>query len=515
MFRIILKKPIFSCSLLCLLLSLATGIFFSNGLFSVSAAYYVLLSSIIIFCNINLLQKLESAIICLVFFLFFLLLKNNLILLLGEISAVFLVWWHRRQQEDAFAFLVIAVGFLFHLFYIQKIPVDYHQHDFNGIKAYMSVITQNGFNLFRFDPWYMYYFFHQPLHFLMMGYIYAAEYQLWGSNIIAKETLQYLSLFYVTTSSIVASGIFKELSLRKMTFYACLLLFTFNPTLFLFSGYVSDDTPVFFWTILFIYFILRWYKSDDIHYIVYAALCFGLGTLTKLSILIVVPAVALLFIHKLFTTSVLSTTLKALSLFTIIAVPLSLFWIIRNHILFDMQFYNIPDTSPWGQSFKYQTFGERIGNFSHIFEPFINAPLISDNNMFLALIKTELFGEWDLSINHPFLFIFGFVFYVLNLFIKLFAWISGSAVIAHFCRKKETFVVLFFALIYFITWGYSFKYAMDYPFVCSTDYRLFATLILPEVILLGKITYNNHSKLFLTMGIIYTFLSCFIYTFSL
>ena len=112
---------------------------------------------------------------------------------------------------------------------------------------------------------------------------------------------QYLSLFYVTTASVFAAFILRELRLPQKIFYAGILLFMFNPTLFLFSGYISDDTPAMMWSIIAVYFLFRWYKTEKSLYILAAAAGFGFGVLTKLSVLMAVPAIISLFLCKIST----------------------------------------------------------------------------------------------------------------------------------------------------------------------------------------------------------------------
>ena len=208
------------------------------------------------------------------------------------------------------------------------------------------------------------------------------------------------------------AAILKELKLSSSLYLLALLLLGFNPTLFLFSGYISDDTLILFWGCCVIYFALKWFNQEKTSYIVACALCFALGVLTKLSLLILVPALSFMFIYKLYRKQFARSIWLDLNLFIIITVPLALSWIVRNHILFDMQFYNVPDTSPNGQNFYYLTFSERILDFTQLLSPFIQAPTIVDANMWLALIKTEHFGEWNLALTHTFLLYPALVLYL-------------------------------------------------------------------------------------------------------
>lgn len=493
-----------------MLLFLSAGIFFNSIWYD--AVPYLLLFSFFIFCCSSFSERLILILLCLFGAgLFVLCNEETIYLLLSELFALTYIRYKNKTHPQITFFFIIAMGFIAHLYYIQKAPIDVHQHDLSGILFYIKMITHNGINFFDFNPWQMYYLFHQPLHFLIAGYLYFFALSLWNSGIVAQECLQYLSLFYVTSSCLFAGAIFKRLSFSSRILSAALLLFTFNPTLFLFSGYISNDVAVLFWTLSCFYFLICWHQQSDMKNIVFAAVCFGLGILSKLSILLITPAICLLFLHKLITHKFRQEACKQICVFVIIAVPLSLIWIVRNHILFDMPFYNIPDTSPAGQNFKYLTFWERISHFSSLWHPFINAPDIAEPNIWLALIKTELFGEWDLSLTHRAIFVPAFILYIANIFFKILSCLGGIKNLINY--RKSTFLLYFFSLIYFIIWIYSFKYAMDYPYICSTDYRLFATLIIPEIIILISLT-KKKDAIVLSIASLYTCLSCFIYIFG-
>jgi 4-amino-4-deoxy-L-arabinose transferase-like glycosyltransferase len=360
----------------------------------------------------------------------------------------------------------------------------------------------------------MYYLFHQPLHFITAAYILRFEYLLSLSNHIALEGLQYLSLFYVSATTILFLLILRELKIRTLTLYSLLIFFTFNPTLTLFSGYISDDTSVLFWSILVIYFIIKWYKKDNLKYLCFAAISLGLGTLTKLSILMLTPAISFLFLCKFLSTKDKRLCIFQISTFIIIAVPLALSWIIRNHVLFDMQFFNIPDTSPAGQNFRELSLYNRLFDTSNLFTIFISAPSISDNNILLSLVKTELFGEWDLSITASYIKYPAAVLYALNIALKIFIFgIASSILFNYFTKKSINIFYPFFAIMYLTIFIYSIKYSIDFPYVCSSDFRLFAQINIAELIILGYPIYTlKTNKLLMIGAICYALLSTFIYS---
>ena len=511
MFQIITKNPILTFLSLCLLLSLTAGIFFNGQYFSEYAADFTIISCLLALCGRSLSETLAAVsftLLCLI--LYFTFGSSHLFLLFGSLLLVVFVAWQWRKSENISLFAIVSISFLLHFHYIEITDVETRQHDLNGIMYYMRYITQNGFNFWDFNPWNMYYLFHQPLHFFVNGYFYRLYQFIWNSHALVQECLQFLSLFYVTGIIIVTIRILQMLCSSRQTLYAVSVLLAFNPSFFLFSGYISNDVPVLFWAVSSLYYLLKWYKDEPSNNLLISAICFGLGVLTKLSILMIVPIFLLLFLHKLYQSKCSKNILDAISLFVIIAVPLSLIWIMRNHILYDMDFYNIPDTSPAGQNFKYLTFSERILNFSLLGEPFIHSPLKNDSNMFLAIVKTELFGEWNLSLNHQVIIIPATILYFLNIIIKLAAFCGCLFVLLR--AKKNTFLTVTFTLSYLIIWAYSFKYAMDYPYSCSCDYRLFAVMNLPELVILATICQHKiSSKILFAVSITFALLSSFIY----
>ena len=355
-----------------------------------------------------------------------------------------------------------------------------------------------------------YYFFHQPLHFFVLGCIYFFEVKIWVSSVLAEEGLQYVSLFYTTATMIVSCGILKRLFLQKKLFYAALIFFIFNPTLFLFSGYISDDALLLLFSLLSLYYTIFWHQTKQLYCILLAAFFFSLGALTKLSILLFVPAFCILFIAEL-VFPFKRLILNHICCFVIIAVPLSLIWVIRNHILYDMPFYNIPDTSPNGQNFKYLSFFNRIADFKELFIPFINAPYHADANIWLALIKTELFGEWRMAEPASLAYVIGFIIYILNIFVHILTLFAAFFLLFTYRPRQDKILSLFFVVIYFTVFIYGFKYALDYPYVCSSDYRLLAIVLLPSCIILSKATPDKWQKYLLSLSLLYACLSCSFY----
>ena len=488
---------------ICLLLFFTAGIFFNHSI-DITEIHSLIIYGACCVIPKDTIQKIMILCGGLTLIAIELLFSFGDIYLFGtQILLMSALFFFSKDKKVTLPYFIIGLSFLLHLFYIQHTDIDTRQHDIRGIIYYMNEIVKDGFNFFNFNPWDMYYAFHQPLYFWIIGQINVAEIMLFGSHLVALEGLQYVSLFLVTATIVYAFAILKLLKFDCKIISIILTFIAFNPTLVLFSGYISDDTMVLFWSVFTIYHFLCWYCDENFSHIILSALGFGLGVLTKLSLLMITPAFAVLLFLKLIQSNDKTKAWIDIFTFICIAVPLGLFWILRNHILFDMQFFNVPDTSPNGQNFFHLSFVERFFDFSMIFTPFINAPEIVDGNMWLALIKTELFGEWNLSLINPYIIIPATCLYVLNICIKL-SVLFGILFYLFRNPLKQGEVWIFFVLQYLIIWGYSFIYALDYPYICSSDYRLFAQLILPEFILLSSLYQKETAKnIFSVVSFIY------------
>ncbi len=488
MFGFALKYPFQATGIFCLLLYVTAGFFFNATPLSGEEISYLLIAVMLPLCCNDFYHKITLFIFSLILFLFFQLSETDCPLFLWGMAFALLIAFTVLEQKDLFHFLfaIIMASFLCHLAYVQATATDVRQHDLQGIFLYMTEITRGGINWRNFNPWNMYYLFHQPLHFILCSYLYQLGLFLWNSSAAARESLQYLSLFLVTATSLLAVLILYRLKFPSKLLAAGGLLFAFHPVFFLFSGYISDDAPVMFWSVATTYFLLCWHDSGLKSHLIWAAVCFGLGTLTKLSMLLMVPAIVFLFVYKLVACKTDRLLLfQDLCLFAIVAIPLSLIWVMRNHILYDMPFYNVPDTAPAGQNFKTLGLSERIFDFSQIFSPFLSVPQIVDANIWLAILKTELFGEWNFALVNSAIFIPAYILYILNIVLKVCLVAAFLYSIILLLRKRLAFspIAAFFLIQYLTVWIYCFKYAMDYPYACSTDYRLFAQILLPEIIL--------------------------------
>lgn len=90
----------------------------------------------------------------------------------------------------------------------------------------------------------------------------------------------------------------------------------------------------------------EWYREQTAKNIVKAALCIGLGMMTKISVGLIAPAVAILFFMALVQNRKnIANRLGQMCLFGVICCPLGLWWSVRNYLRFGVKPNYVPSLS--------------------------------------------------------------------------------------------------------------------------------------------------------------------------
>ena len=225
------KFPILLISVFCLLFLTIANIFFNHDILTATSVTYIVIAIVCSFEYNDFYKKTFSLIISLILFTIFLITNPPLICyFISEVFMIGVLLYYKGFSQKNIMIAIISVAFLLHLFYIQNTPINIRQHDLSGILGYMHMITINGINWKDFIPWDMYYFFHQPLHFNVQGYFFKILSFMLTSSIVEKESLQYLSLFYTTSTIYIVFLILKKLEFKEYVLYALCMLVAFNPT---------------------------------------------------------------------------------------------------------------------------------------------------------------------------------------------------------------------------------------------------------------------------------------------
>lgn len=153
----------------------------------------------------------------------------------------------------------------------------------------------------------------------------------------------------------------------------------FFPTFYQMGGRLNNDMAVTFFMFLCIVNTYRWYRKRDMKTVVYIALCFGLGMMSKIScgiMALFTGMVMLVVLYEEFKNKNAKQIIIQFVVFAAVCVPLALWYPVRNYILFDQPFNYVPRIEE--NNFVYRgnvSWTERLFSFSSVDlakQPFVN-----------------------------------------------------------------------------------------------------------------------------------------------
>ncbi|MBO4902004.1 MAG: glycosyltransferase family 39 protein [Lachnospiraceae bacterium] len=386
---------------------------------------------------------------------------------------------------------VMISGIFVKLCYILYTHVAQRQHDVvdfhvgEGQAAYIEYFVSH-LRLPDFDPRSIWGFFQPPLHHILSGIWMRINLFLGLSERQAQENVQVLTFFYMGALMLLTYEICRELKMNERASCIAVSIVSLHPIFILLSGSINNDALSLVLMVFALYLAIVWYKRPKVITIVLLALSIGFAMFAKLSGGLIAPAVAALFLHKLIKEK--DARLKIFLqyvVFGVICVPVGLFWTVRNKLLYDMPLNYIPGV---GQQFENVTFADRFFDFhmGTVFPAMIeNGADYYEHNIFLALMKTSLFGEYDYSQQWG-----GFTVPAVLLFVSALI-LAGLALFATVMlllpkdtRLKSEWKWLF-GVLYVTVVGSYLSFALSYSNFSAQDFRYGAIAIVAEALLLG------------------------------
>lgn len=391
--------------------------------------------------------------------------------------------------------MIIAIGIFLKLAYVLYTAVWTRQHDvvdFNtgeGHAGYIEYLIQNE-ALPNFDPRSVWAFFQPPLHHILSAIwmkvsIYAG--QVYRQS---QENVQALTLCYTSAVAILSYFTCKELELKKWGMRVALLIISFHPVYVILSGSINNDALSLVLSMLAFYLAVVWYKRPSFPVLMLIAGSVGLSMMAKLTGGLVAVPIAVLFCLKVFGDKKsiganLKKYIPQFIPFAVIVFPLGLWWSIRNMILFDMPFNYIP---PVGEQLAHAGLVSRLFDIRmHSVYPAMIAygDAYDEYNVPLALIKTSLFGEYNLATEWTAITPFAVILFISGLVLAIAAFAAMLYML--FSKKsglKKEWKLSFGALYAALLAAYG-MFAFGSNNFSAQDFRYIALIIVVEAIFLG------------------------------
>ncbi|MBR1540341.1 MAG: phospholipid carrier-dependent glycosyltransferase [Clostridia bacterium] len=315
-------------------------------------------------------------------------------------------------------------------------------------------------------------FYHPPLNaFLSAVLLKSLDFTNFSVN-LKIEALQLLPFIYSSITLIFIKKILDKFGISETSQIFVLLICVFNPISVIYSGCISNDALVNLFSIVSIYFLIKWYQDSNVKNILVLAITLGLGSITKHSILVNYAITGIVFLwklkqqknEKLFTQYII---------FAILLIPITFAYPIRNFILFGQKPFAVQPASKTLY----------IGNFSlwEQYRPLDKTLLhssfaLKDHNIFSNVLRTSVNPFWFL--NHFIVVIEYFVSIVLLL-------TSCIGIITLLQIQKENLHIKLSVLVTSL-WLFSFiMLNLTMPYSCSANARYVITPIIFLGIQLG------------------------------
>ena len=391
--------------------------------------------------------------------------------------------------------VLIALGIAIRFVYILYTGNLDRQHDGEtydnptGHLGYIRYWYENGLKLPDVDVREYWQYYHPPLHHWIMAALLKLLTLFGVSFEKAREAIQILPMLYSSLTMIVCYRIFRMVRLRGNPLIAAMAIICFHPTFIIFAGSFNNDMLSTLFMAAVVMWGLRWYREPVARNIIPLALCVGLGMMTKLSVWMTAPAVALMFLVILIRN--IKKPLRYIgqyALFGVICVPLGLWWQLRSLILYQVPLTYVPNLGvnnvmysgnmPLAQ--RLFDFGSRQLRFVYGSVTIVDAPY-NEYNPTIGLFKTAIFDECSNSINDihfPQIRVTGPILFWISVILFLTCFVCFIISMIRKSENADSAERAYFSLLFAVNLISYYAFCIAYPLSCSFNIR-YAMLLIP------------------------------------
>lgn len=432
--------------------------------------------------------------------------------------------------------VILITGAIIRLIYVLGSTIYERQYDIGQISldaghtvsgghlAYIQYLYEN-LHLPDVDPTTVYQFHHPPVH----HYICA----LWmkflslfiHNNAILEESIQVVPFAFSLITLYFLYRILKEFEVKGYMMCISLVIFAFHPALILLSGSVNNDCTAMAFTVMTIYYFLRWIKDHSYKNIILTALFLGLGISTKQNVAELAFPMAVCFVIELFKAVLKKQLVLQYICFGAISIPLGMWFYIRNLIKYNMSIlwvYELPKDSwqytgnvPVINRFLWPVPAEMIDNLKHF-------RIGCGYNVWMQIMRTSVLGEWDMASAGKGIKVLAVFLMLLGALIAVVAFASLFGFIETYFIKSDVkndesgiksddkssvkdddeisvkndgelgvnegskIQALFIIISYLTTMIFYLVFVYKYPQECSMNFRYITITLLFTVLSLGK-----------------------------
>ena len=395
-----------------------------------------------------------------------------------------------KLTADKLCGLLLISGVILRLCYITYTDEFTRQHDLGSFTeendshaGYMLYLMENK-SLPDFDPRGRWQFYHPPLSHIIGAVVLSAVKAMGRDYTTAgPQVLSVLAVLYSSAFSFFAYKTFALLGLKGRGLCAATAAAAFHPTLIILSGSLNNDMLSAMFGMSALYFTVRWSRKKSFSDILFIALSVGLGMMTKLTVGLLAPAIAAVFL-TVFVKDIEHWKRLILQFvsFGIVCVPLGMFWPVRNLVKFGVPMNYVPEaTGDVGQhidlSAAKRLFDFSIYQFSSPFTQWTwDGASYNEFNPIIALLKNAMFDEETFFQNSITLQSFCTVLF----FAGAAAAVISAAAIVLLWKKSEKLqfeMKLLLSVTFAVILVNYIVFCINFPYVCTENMRYCVPLI--------------------------------------
>lgn len=394
---------------------------------------------------------------------------SNALILAIVLMLAYVGYLYKRKMLS-FVDGIFGLSFLLNLWFCVTTSGNVYQYDYFNFYMHADYFIMNDFFVKNPKMYLSSVYFQPPLWGGIAGLVTNLMMVIGKTKEAGFDFIRFINLFAVSGAGIIFWRLIKKIEINDKVALWCFIFYGFFPTLSIFSGLVNNDAMTYFLMLSIVYLAFCWYEKGDWKNTFLIMLCLLLGGMIKFSALMVVAGLGVLILYKLLNNKKDYKHILSQSFVIGMGAILGFLW------GFFLLYYNIPLVPPPNNNI-YQDMSllgitDRLFSLDTLFVPFVNVRAgILENNVWLSLIKTSLFGEW--AWNN---IVCAYVMYVIGIIFVIISVVSFFSLLKIKLGKDFAFnlfvVILIFAVI--ISW---IGFWLEYQYFSSTEYRYVAILL--------------------------------------
>ncbi len=397
-----------------------------------------------------------------------------------------------RPSIELVILAVIIAGILLRTGYMLYTPYDFRTHDLgdpgnNGQLDYMYWILKNGTLPLTNQGQFYHPPLQQTLQVLVVQFFFFFQpnvstfHQLFDSS-------KLVPCFASCAILLVSYKICRETKLSGKATLAAVSVVAFHPTFFILSGFVNNDPLMLLFFMVAVLYAIKWYYKPTMQNILVVALGIGLSAMSKLSggmvALLIAPVFLAVLIQKI-RLKTAKTLIAQFAVFLCVSLPLSLWFPIRQNILFGQPLNFVLAMQGKDGFTGYYSFHHR---FLPVWDINILNPLycqpFTDYNLWVYTLKCSVFGEYSFgqpAILAQVLIVANLIMIVFSLAAMIYVMLRGKQV-----NKFVRFGLFFIWLVQIVSFVY---FNINFPYGCTMDFRYIMPTAITGAIYIGVCLY--------------------------